>query len=107
MNLQEAAAMLGISKKSLDDYYYQLRLGEKYDFDFKRNLNEKVGVLRTFIKDVKPCKKSESKIKSDKHPKKLKIIEEMAEMNGSRKVGEGFNYNEMIPENSAENEMDE
>ncbi len=27
INLQEAAEMIGISKKSLDDYYYQLRLG--------------------------------------------------------------------------------
>ena len=40
VNLQEAAEMIGISKKSLDDYYYQLRLGEKYDFDFKMYLNE-------------------------------------------------------------------
>ena len=39
LNLQEAAEVLGISKKSLDDYYYQLRLGEKYDFDFMSNMN--------------------------------------------------------------------
>lgn len=26
-NLQEAAKIVGISKKSLDDYYYQLRVG--------------------------------------------------------------------------------
>jgi len=26
--------MLGMPKKSLDDYFYQLRLGEKYGFDF-------------------------------------------------------------------------
>lgn len=73
VNLQEAAEMIGISKKSLDDYYYQLRLGEKYDFDFKMYLNEKVGVLRTFIKEVKTRKK-DSKNKIEKHPKKLKII---------------------------------
>jgi hypothetical protein len=66
--------MLGISKKSLDDYYYQLRLGEKYDFDFKIHMNEKVGVLRTFIKDIKP-KKKDTYLKLEKHPKKLKIIE--------------------------------
>lgn len=57
VNLQESAEMLGISKKSLDDYYYQLRLGEKYDFDFTSHLNEKVGVLRTFIKEIKSSKK--------------------------------------------------
>jgi len=29
-NLQEAAKFVGVSKKSLDDYYYQLRIGEKH-----------------------------------------------------------------------------
>ena len=41
---------MGISKKSLDDYYYQLRMGEKYEFDFPSHLQDKIGVLRTFIK---------------------------------------------------------
>lgn len=70
--------MLGISKKSLDDYYYQLRLGQKYDFDFKLHLNQKVGVLRTYIKDVK-TKKKDSRTKIEKHPKKLKIIEQLGQ----------------------------
>lgn len=35
VNLQEAARMLGVSKKSLDDYYCQLRLAEQYGFDFQ------------------------------------------------------------------------
>lgn len=74
INLQEAAEMIGISKKSLDDYYYQLRLGEKYDFDFAMHMDDKVGVLRTFIKDIKPTKK-DSRSQVEKHPKKLKIIE--------------------------------
>ena len=38
-NLQEAARIIGVSKKSLDDYYCQLRLGESYNFDFVNNLN--------------------------------------------------------------------
>ena len=50
MNLQEAARIIGVSKKSLDDYYYQLRVGEKHDFDFASHLNDKIGVLRAFIK---------------------------------------------------------
>lgn len=78
LNLQESAEIIGISKKSLDDYYYQLRLGEKYEFDFKSNLNEKVGLLRSFIKNVK-SKRKDNKTKMDKHPKKLKIIEELGE----------------------------
>lgn len=35
INLQESAKIVGISKKSLDDYYYQLRMGEKYGFEFQ------------------------------------------------------------------------
>lgn len=58
MNLQEAAQVIGISKKSLDDYFYQLRLGEKYDFDFSMHMDEKIGALRTYIKEFKPKMKS-------------------------------------------------
>jgi hypothetical protein len=50
MSLLEAARIIGVSKKTLDDYYYQLRLGEFYNFDFPNNLNEKVGILRAYVK---------------------------------------------------------
>lgn len=50
--------MVGLPKKSLDDYYYQLRLGEKYGFDFKINFYERIGCLRNFLKDKKPRLKS-------------------------------------------------
>lgn len=50
MNLQEAAKIIGVSKKSLDDYYFQMRMGEKYGFDFSGNMQNKVGVLRSFVK---------------------------------------------------------
>lgn len=49
-SLDEAAKLIGISKKSLDDYLLQLRLGRKYGFDFNSNKNAKVGVLRSFVK---------------------------------------------------------
>lgn len=71
--LQEAARLVGVSKKSLDDYYYQLRVGEKHDFDFTSHLEDKIGVLRAFIKIKEPERKVEGK--NSKHPKKLKIIE--------------------------------
>ena len=77
MNLQEAAKAVGISKKSLDDYYYQLRVGEKHDFDFMSNFHNKIGVLRSFIKEKEADKRS--KDRNNKHPKKLKIIEEFAQ----------------------------
>ena len=54
MRLAEAARAIGVSKKSLDDYYYQLRLGEFYNFDFANNLHEKVGILRAYVRAFKP-----------------------------------------------------
>lgn len=50
MNLQQAAREVGISKKSLDDYYCQLRLAELHNFNFIDNMNEKMGKLRAFVK---------------------------------------------------------
>jgi len=48
--LDESAKIVGISKKSLDDYLLQLRLGRKFGFDFNANKNNKVGILRNFVK---------------------------------------------------------
>jgi hypothetical protein len=51
VSLDEAARKIDISKKSLDDYLLQLRLGRKYGFDFNLNKNERVGKLRAFVKE--------------------------------------------------------
>jgi len=56
LNLQDAAKVVGISKKTLDDYYCQLRLGEQYGFNFAMNLHQKMRVLRSYIKVYKPSK---------------------------------------------------
>ena len=50
-SLDEAARMVKISKKSLDDYLLQLRLGRKYGFDFNKFRGSRVGVLRSFVKE--------------------------------------------------------
>lgn len=50
-SLDDAAKIIGISKKSLDDYLLQLRLGRKYGFDFNSNKNVNVGLLRSFVKE--------------------------------------------------------
>ena len=42
--------MVGISKKSLDDYLLQIRYGRKFGFNFNEHKNDKVGVLRAFVK---------------------------------------------------------
>ena len=56
-SLEDAADKVGVSKKSLDDYLLQLRFGKKFNFDFESNRNNKVGVLRTFVKERKKAKK--------------------------------------------------
>ena len=68
-----------MSKKSLDDYYYQLKLGEKYDFDFRSHLLDKIGLLRNFIKDKKKTK-GWKKEKAEKAEKKLKVLDEISEI---------------------------
>lgn len=52
-SLEDAAAKVEISKKSLDDYLLQLRYGKKYGFDFNKHKNDKIGVLRSFVKKHK------------------------------------------------------
>ena len=53
MSLEDAAAKVGVSKKSLDDYLSQIRLGRFNGFDFNKNKDEKVGKLRFFNKTNK------------------------------------------------------
>eukprot|EP00826_Nyctotherus_ovalis_P005821 TRINITY_DN11325_c0_g3_i1.p1 TRINITY_DN11325_c0_g3~~TRINITY_DN11325_c0_g3_i1.p1 ORF type:complete len:161 (+),score=57.69 TRINITY_DN11325_c0_g3_i1:227-709(+) len=52
-SLEDAAAVVGIAKKTLDDYLLQLRAGRKYGFDFNMYKDEKVGILRAFVKEKK------------------------------------------------------
>ena len=46
-SLDKAAELVGVSKKSLDDYLLQIRLGRKYGFNFNENKYKKVS-LRQF-----------------------------------------------------------
>ena len=62
-SLDDAAAKVGVSKKSLDDYLLQMRFGKKYGFDFQKHKHEKVGVLRTFVKNEKKAEKDAKGIK--------------------------------------------
>ena len=52
--------MVGIPKKTLDDYYAHLKLGTEHGFDFKQNLEQKIGVLRQFVRERSTKKKTES-----------------------------------------------
>jgi len=53
LNLEEGAKKVGISKKSLDDYLIQLRNGRNLGFNFNEHQNDKIGVLRSFVKKHK------------------------------------------------------
>ena len=59
-SLEDAAAKVGVTKKSLDDYLLQLRFGKKYGFNFQDHKRDKVGNLRTFVRQEK-AKERESK----------------------------------------------
>jgi hypothetical protein len=48
---------VNISKKSLDDYLFQIRFGNKYHFNFNEHYNDKVGVLRDFVRSKKKADK--------------------------------------------------
>jgi len=52
-SLEDAASKVGVSKKSLDDYLLQLRFGKKFEFDFQKHKDDKVGVLRSYVKTEK------------------------------------------------------
>ena len=55
-SLDDAAKKIDISKKSLDDYLLQLRLGRKYGFDFNKYKDAKVGKLRAYVKEARSKK---------------------------------------------------
>lgn len=42
---------MNLAKKTLDDYFYQIKQGEFYGFDFDLHQNERIGVLRKFVKE--------------------------------------------------------
>jgi hypothetical protein len=51
MPLDQAANKVKISKKTLDDYLLQIRCGKRYGFDFNKYQDERIGKLRSFVKE--------------------------------------------------------
>ena len=49
--MEDSAKLVGISKKSLDDYLLQLRFGRMYNFNFLKHAHENIGMLRRFVRD--------------------------------------------------------
>lgn len=48
--LEEAARKVEVSKKTLDDYFIQMRFAHQFCFNIERYRDEKVGVLRQFVR---------------------------------------------------------
>ena len=48
---------MNISKKTLDDYLSQIKKGRKFGFNFNEHKNEKIGVLREFIRRAEKTKR--------------------------------------------------
>ena len=53
-SLSEAARLVGLSKKSLDDYLLQIRFGKMLNFDFSAHRNSPIGTLRHHVRTHKP-----------------------------------------------------
>jgi len=48
--LDKAAEILGIQKKTLDDYLQQIKKAATYGFDFEQHKDKQIGYLRNFVK---------------------------------------------------------
>lgn len=80
MTLNDAAECIGISKKSLDEYINQIRLGSYFGFDFNRHKYERVGILRAFVKGQIGDQKNIDNMKS-----LLEKMEQKEEINSGKK----------------------
>ena len=54
--------MIGICKTTLDDYFKHIKIASEHGFNFQDNLNEKIGVLRKFVKEKHTKKKNSSEL---------------------------------------------
>jgi hypothetical protein len=65
LSLDDAAKRVGVAKKSLDDYLLQIRSAKKSGFNFQEHYNERVGVLRSYVKKTKSTKSSSTRHHDD------------------------------------------
>ena len=62
--LEEAADVVKVPKKSLDDYYMQLKKAKDYGFDFSSNNSCMFGIVRKFNRRYEEKMKTVTKIGS-------------------------------------------
>ncbi|CAG9317464.1 unnamed protein product [Blepharisma stoltei] len=78
MTLEDAARKVGIAKKSLDDYLLQLRSAKKFGFNFQEHKDDRVGILRAYVKKYKTVQQYITKIEEGENiPENvLKLLQE-------------------------------
>ena len=106
-DLENSAKKIDVSKKSLDDYLLQIRMGRKYGFDFDKNKYKKIGVLREFVKkemEKDTTIKKQKRIIKNKN-KNGKDKEEKKEKEIKGKSGEDKKENNQKEVNKKENEI--
>lgn len=59
LTMAEGAEMIGIGKKNLESYIQTVKLGEKYQYPFKMNLDKKINELKKFLKQKSEMKKNQ------------------------------------------------
>ena len=91
LSLEDAAAKVKISKKSLDDYLMQLRSAKKFGFDFASNSQEKVGKIRSFVREEKMKERKRMAIKQ------ARAIAELKGLTGEHKSDEDMADIENFP----------
>ena len=51
LNLDQSAEIVGVPRKTLEDYFLLFRTGKTFEFDFKKERKERIGVLRCFVRE--------------------------------------------------------
>ena len=87
-NLEEASKMVGVKRKTLDDYLKQLRKARENGFDFNKYKNESIAYLRSFNE------KNEEKNKTK-------------EFNFEKNIKDINNYNNNDIDNNIDNNIDD
>ena len=54
-SLEKAAAMVGLPKKTLDDYLHQLKFAYKFGFPLKKFMTDKMDSLREHNSKIRKC----------------------------------------------------
>lgn len=61
-SVEEAARIIGVPKKTLDDYFFQIQIGRQNGFDFNKHSEANIGFLRSFVQLHKKHKKKVIKL---------------------------------------------